>query len=94
MFKIFYHQDVVAIDIPKISSANRLRIKNSIEMKLVERPEVYGKPLRKSLRAYRSLRVGDFRVVYRIEKKLVKVLLIAHRAVVYRQAEKRQGNSF
>lgn len=94
MFKIFYHQDVVAIDIPKITSTNRLRIKNSIEMKLMEQPEVYGKPLRKSLRAYRSLRVGDFRVVYRIEKKLVKVLLIAHRAVVYKQAEKRQDNSF
>lgn len=89
MFKIFYHQEVVQNDIPKISSANKLRIKHAIEIKLVLQPEVYGKPLRKSLKSYRSLRVGDYRIVYRIEKMSVKVLLIAHRSIVYKKALKR-----
>lgn len=89
MFKVIYHENVVAVDIPKIAKAEKGRIRAAIESKLFSRPEVYGKPLRKSLKAYRSLRVGEYRVVYRIEENYVKILLMAHRSVVYDRALKR-----
>jgi len=78
-----YHELVVKEDIPKLSMGDRERIKKSIETKLVNNPETFGKPLRRSLKGHRSLRVGDFRVVFRIEKKAVKILVIKHRSRVY-----------
>lgn len=59
------------------------RIKRDIERKLTTHPEIFGKPLRQSKRGHRSLRVGDYRVIFRIEGSTVKILLIAHRSVVY-----------
>ena len=59
------------------------RIRRAIEEKLTKHPEVCGKPLRRSLRGYRRLRVGDYRVIFRIENTTVKIFLIAHRAFVY-----------
>lgn len=59
------------------------RIRKAIEEKLGTNPEVFGKPLRFSLKGHRSLRVGEYRVIFRIEGKTVKILLIAHRSVVY-----------
>lgn len=85
-YKIEYHELVVKEDIPKLSAGNKLRIKKSIEDKLVTGPEVFGKPLRKSLKNYRSLRVGDYRVIFRIEGARVKIFIIQHRSVVYTKA--------
>ena len=86
IYRIDYHELVVKEDIPKLSGANKLRIKKSIEDKLVTDPEVFGKPLRRSLKNYRSLRVGDYRVIFRIEEARVKIFIIQHRSVVYKKA--------
>ena len=83
---ITYHPAVVFDDIPRLSTAEKNRVREAIELKLQTKPELFGKPLRQSLRGYRSLRVGDYRVVFRIEKKVVRILLIAHRSVVYHKA--------
>ncbi len=61
----------------------------AIGQKLCQRPEVFGKPLRWSLAGCRSLRVGDYRVVYRIEKKIVKIIGIIHRKTEYEGIEQR-----
>lgn len=89
MFKVVYHQDVVGQDLPKISSAWQHKVRAAIEAKLTSRPELYGKPLRRSLKNYRKLRVGDYRVIFRIEGTLVKVFIIQHRSTVYSHAGKR-----
>ena len=89
MFEIIYHYRVVEEDIPKLSSAWKKRIRHAIEEKLTTRPEAYGKPLRRSLKGYRKLRVGDYRVIFRIEGNTVKIFVIQHRSVVYENAEKR-----
>lgn len=78
-----YHELVVEEDIPRLSKSDRKRVRKSIEQKLVSNPETFGKPLRRSLKGYRSLRVGDFRVVFRIDKRNVKILAIKHRSRVY-----------
>ena len=61
----------------------RRRIKGAIEQKLVTAPETFGVPLRRSLRGYRKLRVGDYRVVFRVSAATVYVLAIMHRSGVY-----------
>ena len=88
-FIVKYQKRVVSEDIPKLSSDAKYKIKVAIEEKLYTAPETFGKPLRRSLKGYRTLRVGDHRVIFRIEKNLVKIFVIEHRSIVYRVIEKR-----
>jgi len=88
-FTIKYHKKVVTDDIPKLSATDKDRIHAAIEQKLTREPEIFGVPLRKSLRGYKKLRVGDYRVIFRIENMAVKILLIQHRSIVYKNADKR-----
>ena len=88
-FAIIYHQKVVDEDISKLSKAIQTRVRKAIEEKLTTFPEVYGKPLRQSLSGYRKLRVGEYRVIFKIEKMTVSVFAIMHRSVVYDTSQKR-----
>lgn len=88
-YKLLYHPHVRRDDIPRLSRSARARIKSAIEHKLTTHPEIYGKPLRTSLRGYRKLRVGDYRIVFRIEKEMVHIFAIVHRSTVYQQVQKR-----
>lgn len=78
-FTVRYHPQVRDEDIPRLSKAVRQRIRKAIEQRLANAPHEYGQPLRKTLKGYWKLRVGDYRVVYRIEKQTVVVLGIRHR---------------
>lgn len=91
-FEIIYHDLVVKNDIPSLPKTIKARIKNTIEKKLMTEPDKYGKPLRRSLKGYRKLRVGDYRIIFRIEEKRVKIFLIQHRSVVYDKATTRIFN--
>jgi len=82
-YSIFYHTKVVSEDLQKLDSVWKKKIRNAIEGKLTTSPELYGKPLRRSLSGYRKLRVGDYRVIFKIEKQTVIILIIAHRSVVH-----------
>lgn len=82
-YEILYVDKVVKDDIPKILGSYRNRIKQAIETKLMTEPDLYGKPLRKSLKGYFKLRVGDYRIIFRIENQKVKIFAITHRRVVY-----------
>lgn len=88
-FIIVYQLEVTREDIPRIAQMWREKIKSAIVDKLATHPDVYGKPLRRSLRGYRKLRVGDYRIVFRIEATRVKIFAIAHRSVVYTIMEQR-----
>ena len=63
----------------------REMIRKAIEKKLTVDPIAFGKPLRYSLKGYRRLRVGDYRVIYKIieDKVLVMIVDIDHRKEVY-----------
>lgn len=82
-YEILYVDKVVKLDLPKISGFYKNRIRQAIENKLMTEPGLYGKPLRKSLKGYLKLRVGDYRIIFRIEKEKVKIFMIAHRSIVY-----------
>ena len=82
-YQIFYHPDVKKEDIPYIPSNIKDRIKRAIEERLLKEPLKYGQPLKRSLRGYRKLRVGDYRIIFKVEKDAVIVLKIGHRKEVY-----------
>ena len=82
---------VLKEDIPALDKDIRMRAREAVDAKLKTRPEVFGKPLRYSLRNHRSLRVGDFRVVYRVDTTIVRIVAIVHRRDVYRIAQMRVG---
>jgi mRNA interferase RelE/StbE len=89
MYKILYSDEVVKEDLVDILEPWKSEIRKAIESKLMTRPEVYSRPLRRSLKGYRKLKVGDYRIVLRIEDEVVKVFVIQHRLVVYEIAPKR-----
>lgn len=87
--KVLYHPLVVKCDIPLLGSVAQKRIKLAIEQKLFVMPELYGIPLRGTLKHYWKLRVGDWRIVFYIKKRTVYILVIAHRKEVYGMADRR-----
>jgi mRNA-degrading endonuclease RelE of RelBE toxin-antitoxin system len=84
-YSVEYLQVVVKNDIPDLPSSTRKQIKKAIEERLMIDPIGFGKPLRYSLKGHRRLRVGDYRVVYRIDPSHHKIIIIAikHRKDVY-----------
>lgn len=90
-FNIHYNTKVITDDIPKLPKPIANQIKNAIESKLARNPGRFGKPLRKSLYGFKSLRVGDYRTIFWIRGKIVRIELIQHRAKVYKNILKRMG---
>jgi mRNA interferase RelE/StbE len=62
--------------------ALRRRIHKAIQ-KLPSMP-LSGKPLKYGYKGYRRLRVGPFRIFYRIEKEVIMIAGFEHRKKVYR----------
>ena len=87
--EITYHEFVIKRDIPALDTEIKRRIRQTIEQKLSSNPLLYGVPLRATLHQLWKLRVGDYRVIFRIKNKEVLVFVIAHRSVAYKIAEKR-----
>ena len=85
MYAIFYDLGSKQKDYDKIPPTMREIIKKAIEKKLTVDPINFGKPLRYSLKGYRRLRVGDYRVIYKVDegKVIVIIVEIDHRKDVY-----------
>ena len=90
-YKVEYLKVVFKDDTPALDANVFKRLKDAIEAKLETSPNVFGKPLQLSLKGYRSLRVGDYRIVFRIEPRIVLVVAMRHRRDVYIVARKRLG---
>lgn len=90
-YTLAYHPLVVREDIPRLDHAIKEQIKAAIEQKLITHPDMFGVPLRRSLKSHHKLRVGDYRIVYRVHGTSVHILTIQHRSVVYRMADTRSG---
>lgn len=88
MFDIEYHPKIID-DLSHISAPLKKDIRKAIEEKLTASPDFFGKPLQFSLKGLRSMRVGDYRVIFQLRGKMVYVVLVAHRSVVYQTVEKR-----
>ena len=82
-FTLHYHPAVRVEDLPLIDRKTKDRIRKAIEERLRSAPHNYGEPLRKSLKGYWKLRVGDYRVVFKLVESEVWILAIRHRKSVY-----------
>lgn len=87
IYQIEYLDTVVEEDIPALPKTIRERIKRAIESRLCMDPIGLGRPLRYSFKGHRRIRVGDYRIIYRIDtdNKMVTVVLIKHRKHVYEE---------
>lgn len=82
-YKIIYHPDVAKKDLSGIPQNIKETIRRAMETRLMQEPFMFGEPLRQSLKGHRKLRVGDYRVIYRIQGQEIIVLKIGHRKEVY-----------
>jgi len=84
-YQVCYIDEVVKKHIPNLSSNIKLIIKRAIEERLMIDPISFGKPLRYTLKGYRRLRVGDYRIVYRIndKHKILTIVAIKHCKDIY-----------
>jgi len=83
-YTIAYHPLVASEDLPKLDKKVLARLKRAIEERLMVAPQEYGEPLRRTLKGYWKLRVGDCRVVFKVRNAEVMILGILHRKEVYK----------
>ncbi len=85
MFEIKYLDVVTQDDVPALPTTAKRTIKTAIEERLTVDPVGFGKPLRYSFKGHRRLRVGDYRVIYRIDPahQIVMIVAIKHRKDIY-----------
>jgi mRNA interferase RelE/StbE len=88
-FKILYHHKIKG-DLNHIDPLTKKKIIKTIEGRLSVNPEKYGKPLRKPMKRYWKLRMGKYRVVYKIARNEVLLLAILPRNKVYEIMKKRE----
>lgn len=79
---IKYHKNLKE-DLNKLDKFSRSRIKKVIETRLLIDPIKYGQLLKGTLKGFRKLRIGDYRVIYKIVKMEVIILGIRHRRDIY-----------
>jgi mRNA interferase RelE/StbE len=84
-----YRTEVLEEDLPEIPRNLQKRILSAIERRLMTEPVRYGTRLRRSLSSLWKLRVGDYRVVYEIRERTVRIWTVAHRKKAYEEAERR-----
>lgn len=84
-----YHPDVKTNDLSRRNDRIRKRIRRAIEARLANASHQYGELLRKILKGYWKLRVGDCRVVLGIVNGEVWIFGIIHRKNIYEMIEER-----
>ena len=94
IWPILYHH-AVEEDLESVGPSAAKRIVRAIDSKLGLSPLDFGAPLSGNLANFRKLRVGDYRVVYRVREKAVVVYVLAvgprRDKEIYRAAIKRKS---
>lgn len=76
-WEVNYHPEVVD-DFDQLGNTEARRVLRVIEERIQKgEPDKIGKPLRGSLAGCRRIRVGNTRIVYRVERGKLVVLVIA-----------------
>lgn len=87
-WRISYHPETED-DISDLPKNIKTRIQKAVEQRLLVDPARYGVALRRNLQGYRKLRVGDYRVIFKLDKNTIVVLKIGHRKEVYQKIQLR-----
>ena len=83
-YRIEYSEKVRRVDAPNIPTAERPLIEKAIRERLAVAPLDYGKPLRHELYGMRSLRLGNWRIGYRVVGDAVIIAHIENRRDAYK----------
>jgi mRNA interferase RelE/StbE len=86
-YTIIYNTLINRKEFAQLPKADLRRIHEAITEKLAMDPISFGKPLRYSMKGHRSLRVADYRIIYRVDKDIVKIFVIGHRSTVYKELD-------
>ena len=90
-YEIIYEENVINEDFSKLDNSTRQRVIKEVREKLSVAPNQFGRPLRNELKGYRRLRVGNYRVIYRVDHKNAQVLvvMVIHRRSGYKDVAQR-----
>ena len=77
-YTLEYHADVKKSDLKEIDERNKAIIRKAIEERLAIQTEKFAKPLQRTLKGYWRLRVGEYRIVFKIKGDTVLILGIIH----------------
>jgi len=81
-YSISYKKSVTR-DLKRIDKAEAVKIIDSLEDKLKQNPQTFGKALTGEFRGLFRLRTGNYRVIYSVMDDAVLILRIAHRKDSY-----------
>ena len=84
LYRVLYNDDVTRRIIPSLPIRDKEIIRRAIDERLTSDPTGLGKPLQYNLKGYRRLRVGNWRVIYRIEGTDVIICDIVDRRDAYK----------
>ena len=76
MYRIQYHKLVLKDDFKNLSKVDKRKIGKAIRKKLGKDPVAFGKVLSRELKGFYRLRIGIYRVVYRVNEGQVVVLVL------------------
>jgi len=83
-YRILYNDEVTKRIIPSLPKRDKGIIRRAIDERLTSDPVNLGKPLQYDLKGYKSLRIGKWRVIYRIEGENVIICDIVDRRDAYK----------
>jgi mRNA interferase RelE/StbE len=76
MWQVVVHRLVLEEDFTRLDRAAQRQIATAIRTKLTTSPTTFSKPLGGFLKGFWRLRVGPYRVLYRLERERLVVLVI------------------
>ncbi|MGL9717320.1 MAG: type II toxin-antitoxin system RelE family toxin [Wolbachia sp.] len=84
-YKIKLLKNVTERDLPALPKTIKSRVLKAIKERLTDSPDKVGKLLSHELKGHRRIRVGDYRIVYQVNKleRIVTVTGIRHREYIY-----------
>jgi mRNA interferase RelE/StbE len=88
-YLINYHKAVKG-DLKIMEALIKARIKSAIETRLVVDPIKSGETLRGNFKRFRKLRIGDYRIIYKVMQGTVLILGIGHRKYIYELVKNRE----
>ncbi len=81
-YLVKYHKAVKG-DLGSLEVSSKARIKRAIETILIINPIKSGETLKGNFKGFRKLRIGDYRIVYKVIEKEILILGIRHRKDIY-----------
>jgi mRNA interferase RelE/StbE len=85
-FSLIWHEKVLK-DFESINVEDAGRIEERIKKYLALNPEILGKPLKGMFKGFYSYRIGDYRVIYTLDRaeNTIRILHMKHRKEAYRR---------